>query len=54
MSLLTKIALSIGAVLLVLGSTLVTIAALFQPRKRGGGDEEPNQPEVWDESIEDV
>lgn len=54
MSLLTKVALGIGAVLLVLGSTLVTVAALFQPRKHRGGDEEPKRPVVWDESIEDV
>ena len=54
MSIVTKIALGIGAVLLIVGSTLVTIAALFQPRNRRGRDEEPKKPEVWDESIEDV
>ena len=32
MSLIIKIALAIGAVLLVIGSTLVTIAALFPPK----------------------
>ena len=36
MSPLTKIALSIGAVILIIGSTLVTIAALFQPRDYKG------------------
>ena len=53
MSLLTKIALSIGAVLLVTGSTLVTIAALFPPKEyRGGG--KTGKSDVWDESIEEV
>ena len=36
MSLMTKIALSIGAVILVIGSTLVTIAALSSPKEYKG------------------
>ena len=36
MSLLTKIALGLGAVILVIGSTLVTIAALFPPKEYKG------------------
>ncbi len=38
MSLLTKIALGIGAVVLMLGSILVTIAALFPPNEWKGGE----------------
>lgn len=53
MSLLIKIALSIGAILLVLGSTLVTIAALFPP-KEYKGDGKTDKQSTWDESIEDV
>lgn len=53
MSLLIKIALSIGAVLLILGSTLVTIAALFPP-KEYKGDSKIDRQATWDESIEDV
>ena len=41
MSLLTKIALGIGVVILVIGSTLVTIAALFQPRDYKGDGKVP-------------
>ena len=36
MSILIKIALSIGAIILILGSTCVTIAALFQPKEYKG------------------
>lgn len=53
MSLLTKIALSIGAIILILGSTLVTIAALFPPKEYKGDGKVP-KPDTWDESIEDV
>ena len=53
MSLLTKIALSICAVILVVGSTLVTIAALFPP-KEYKGDGKTDKHSTWDESIEDV
>ena len=53
MSLLTKIALSIGAVILIIGSTLVTIAALFPP-KEYKGDGKLHKDSAWDESIEDV
>ena len=38
MSLLIKIALGLGAVILVIGSTLVTIAALFPPKDWKGGE----------------
>jgi hypothetical protein len=53
MSLLTQIALSIGAVILVIGSTLVTIAAVFPPKEYKGDGKIPKSG-VWDESIEDV
>ena len=53
MSLLTKIALSIGAVILIVGSTLVTIAALFPPKEYKGDGKRPKDS-AWDESIEDV
>ena len=36
MSMIMKIALCVGGVLLVVGSTLVTIAALFQPKEYKG------------------
>ena len=36
MSLFMKIALGIGAVILIIGSTLVTIAALFPPKEWKG------------------
>ncbi len=48
-----KIALCVGGVLLVVGSTLVTIAALFPP-KDYKGDGKTDKSDVWDESIEDV
>lgn len=53
MSLLIKIALSIGAVILIIGSTLVTIAALFPP-KEYKDDGKIDKQNIWDESIEDV
>ena len=53
MSLLTKIALYIGAVILILGSTLVTIAALFPP-KEYKGDRKTDKQSTRDESMEDV
>ena len=53
MSLLTKIAISIGVVFLVLGSACVTIAALFPP-KEYKGDGKLHKDSTWDESIEDV
>ena len=53
MSLLTKIVLSIGAVLLVIGSTCVIIVALFPP-KEYKGDGKADGSDTWDESIEDV
>ena len=53
MSLLTKIALSIGAIILIIGSTLVTIAALFPPREYKG-DGKVGDKDAWDEAIEDV
>ena len=42
MSLLLKIALGIGAVILVVGSMLVTIAALFPPKEYKGDGKMPN------------
>lgn len=53
MPVIMKIALCIGGVLLVVGSTLVTIAALFPPKEHRGRDEE-RKDGVWDEAIEDV
>ena len=49
MSLLTKIALGVGAVILVIGSTLVTIAALFPPKEYKGDGKVPNA-KIKDES----
>ena len=54
MQLLMKIALCIGGVLLIVGSTLVTTAALFPPKEHGGSDDERADGDKWDESIEDV
>ncbi len=48
-----KIVLGIGAVLLVLGSVCVTMAALFQP-KEYKGDGRNHASYGWDGSIEDV
>ena len=53
MSLLTKIALSIGAIILILGSTLVTIASLFPPKEYKGDGKVPKSDSP-DESVEDV
>ena len=53
MSILTKIAVGIFAVLLILGSVCVTIAALF-PSKEYKGDGKTDKQCAWDESIEDV
>lgn len=45
-----KIVAIVVAVAMCIGSLLVTIAALWRPRKnRGNG-----RSDVWDESIEDV
>ena len=52
MSLLTKITLGIGAVILVIGSTRVTIAALFPPKEYKGDGRVPKDS-TWDESIEE-
>ena len=44
-----KIVLGIGVVVLIIGSTLVTIAALFPPPEyKGEGKAGEN---IWDESI---
>lgn len=51
MHVLKIIASTIGAILLIIGSTAVTIAALGvggKPRRRG------NEAKAWDEAIEDV
>ena len=41
MSILMKIALGLGGVLLIIGSTLVTIAALFPPKEYNGNRQTP-------------
>ena len=51
MSFLTKIVLSIGAVILVIGSTLVTIAALFPPKEYKGDGKVPNATDKSAEAI---
>ena len=38
MSILIKITLGLGAAILIIGSTLVTIAALFPPKDWKGGE----------------
>ena len=53
MSFIMKIILGIGAVMLVLGSICVTIAALFPP-KEYKGDGRKSASDQWDESIEDI
>lgn len=53
MSILIKIAVGIGIVLMVIGSICVTIAALFSP-KDYKGDAKTGKPRGWDESLEDV
>ena len=52
-SVVMKIALCIGGVLLVVGSTLVTIAALFPPKEYTGEDKKP-ESDGLDQSIADV
>ena len=54
MSVIMKIALCFGGVLLVVGSTLVTIAALFPPKEHEGEEKDDADGDKWDESIEDV
>ena len=52
MPILMKIVLGIGAVVLIIGSTLVTIAALFPPQEyKGEGKAGEN---IWDELIWEV
>jgi len=50
MSIMLKIVLGIGVILLGLGSTCVTIAALFQPMEYKGDGKVPKD-DAWDESI---
>ena len=54
MSILIKIGLCIGAVLLLVGSTLVTIAALCPPKEYKGDGKAQSDGDKRDESIEDV
>jgi len=54
MSIIIKIGLSIGAVILLVGSALVTIAALFPPKEYKGDGKAQTDGDKWDESIEDV
>ena len=54
MQILMKIALCVGGVLVVIGSTLVTIAALFPPKEHRAEDSDVVDGDKWDESIEDV
>lgn len=54
MSILIKIGLCIGAVILLVGSALVTIAALFPPKEYKGDGNTGAGGDKWDESIEDV
>ena len=53
MSILIKIVVGIGIVLMVIGSICVTIAAIFPP-KEYKGEGKTDKPSDWDESIEDV
>ena len=53
MSIAMKIAFGIGAVLLVVGSILVIIAVLFQP-KEYNGEGKVSKLGGWDETVEDV
>ena len=53
MSILTIIARGIGAVVLIMGSTLVAIATLPTPKEYRGDGKVPKD-DTWDESIEDV
>ena len=54
MSMIVKIGLCIGAVILLVGSFLVTIAALFPPKEYKGDSKTRTGVDKWDESIEDV
>lgn len=53
MSLLMKIGLGLGAVILVVGSAIVIIAAVFPPKEYKGNGK-VSKSGIWDESIEDV
>ena len=53
MTILIKIAAWFGAVLLVVASASVIIAALYPP-KEYKGDGKASNSNCWDESIEDV
>lgn len=50
MQIFTRIALRIGAIILIVGATVVSIAALWGCSRNGIR----NGNDVWDESIEDV
>ena len=54
MSILIKIGIGIGAVILLVGSALVTIAALLPPKEYKGDGKAQTDGDKWDESIEDV
>ena len=54
MSVLIKIGIGIGVVILLVGSVLVTIAALFPPKEYKGDGKTGAGGDKWDESIEDV
>ena len=53
MSILIKIVVGIGIVLMAIGSIFVTIAAIYPP-KDYKGDGKTDKPSDLDESIEDV
>ena len=53
MSILIKIVVGIGIVLMAIGSICVTIAAISPP-KEYKGDGKTDKPRDWDASIEDV
>lgn len=48
-----KIGIGIVAVLVVVGSVLVTIAALFPP-KEYKGDDKASKSDVWDKVVKNV
>ena len=52
MSILIKIGLCIGGVILFVGSVLVTIAALFPPKEYKGDSKTGTGVDKWDETIE--
>ena len=54
MSILVKIGVSVGAVMLIAASICVTIAALFPPKEYKGDGRADAEDSKWDESIEDV